>query len=125
MSDSITKQRRGNSGAANLKPCKPGETHNRLGINGATKRRQQLQEIGLRILGKRVDILQGGKPLKVSRVEAICIAMSNEAIKGDVGAATWCRDTAYGKPTQPISGPDGAPLAISYSGVVPPSKAAE
>ena len=85
---------------AGLQPAKPGEVRNPTGANGATKRRAQLQQICQRVLGKPIDITQGGKALKASGIEAICIAMRNEAIKGDVGAATWCRDTAYGKPTQ-------------------------
>jgi ribosomal protein L28 len=100
----------------NLIPCKPGETHNRAGINGATKRRQQLQEIGMKVLGRKVDITVGGRALKASGIEAIWIAMRNEAIKGDVGAATWCRDTAYGKPAQAVelTGADGGPVT-SYT----------
>jgi hypothetical protein len=93
-----------------LIPCKPGEVRNPTGANGATKRRQQLQEICQRVLGKTIDVTRGGKVYKVSGIEAICEAMRNEAIKGDVGAATWCRDTAYGKPVQAISGPDGEGL---------------
>jgi hypothetical protein len=47
-------------------------------------------------------VTRGGKVYKVSGIEAICEAMRNEAIKGDVGAATWCRDTAYGRPVQAL-----------------------
>jgi hypothetical protein len=110
----------------NLQPAKPGEVRNPTGANGATKRRAQLQEICQRVLGKQVDVSKAGKVYKVSGIEAICEAMRNEAIKGDVGAATWCRDTAYGKPVTMIGDPDGNPLAVAihYSGVVPPSKQA-
>jgi hypothetical protein len=88
----------------NLQPAKPGEVRNPTGANGATKRRAQLQEICQRVLGKTIDVTRGGKVYKVSGIEAICEAMRNEAIKGDVGAATWCRDTAYGKPVQALTG---------------------
>jgi hypothetical protein len=96
----------------NLQPAKPGEVRNPLGMNGATKRRAQLQDICQRVLGRQVNLTSGGKVLKASGIEAICIAMRNEAIKGDVGAATWCRDTAYGKPVQAITGEDGGPLQV-------------
>lgn len=106
-------------GLGNLQPAKPGEVRNPKGVNGATKRRQQLQEICQRVLGKNVDIMAGGKPLKVSGIEAICIAMRNEAIKGDVSAATWCRDTAYGKPVQTLAGdPDNPLLNISVADLI-------
>lgn len=113
-------------GRKNLKPFKPGQSGNPAGINGATKRRQQLQEICQRVLGKQVKITKNEIVYKMSGIEAICEAMRNEAIKGDVGAATWCRDTAYGKPVQALSNPDGGPLVatIIYGGVVPPSQAA-
>ena len=88
----------------NLRPAQKGERRNPTGMNASTKRRMQLQEIGMRVLGRMVDITIGGKAIKASGVEAIWIAMRNEAIKGDVGAATWCRDTAYGKPVQAITG---------------------
>ena len=91
-------------GLGNLQPAKPGEVRNPTGANGATKRRAQLQEICQRVLGKTIDVTRGGKVYKVSGIEAICEAMRNEAIKGDVGAATWCRDTGYGKPKQEITG---------------------
>jgi hypothetical protein len=96
----------------NLQPAKPGEVRNPTGMNGATKRRAQLQDICQRVLGRQVNLTSGGKVLKASGIEAICIAMRNEAIKGDVGAATWCRDTAYGKPVQAITGEDGGPLHV-------------
>ena len=42
--------------------------------------------------------------------------------EGDVAAATWLRDTLYGKPMirQEISGADGAAVSISYA-VTPPT----
>jgi hypothetical protein len=104
MPDATSKIRAGRGGKDNLKPIKPGQVLNPTGANGATKRRAQLQEICQRVLGKTIDVTRGGKVYKVSGIEAICEAMRNEAIKGDVGAATWCRDTAYGKPVQAIEG---------------------
>jgi hypothetical protein len=98
-----------------LIPAKPGEVRNPHGINGATKRRQQLQEICQRVLGKQVDVSKAGKVYKMSGIEAICEAMRNEAIKGDVGAATWCRDTAYGKPVQAITGDLNVNATVSLS----------
>lgn len=99
MPDAKSAQR---PGLGNLRPAKPGEVRNPTGSNGATKRRAQLQEICQRVLGKQVDVSKHGKVYKMSGIEAICEAMRNEAIKGDVGAATWCRDTAYGKPVQAV-----------------------
>jgi len=115
----VTSGKRGGSGKPeNLKPIKPGQVLNPTGANGATKRRAQLQEICQRVLGKTIDVTRGGKVYKVSGIEAICEAMRNEAIKGDVGAATWCRDTAYGKPVQAITGEDGGPIQVSIAEMI-------
>ena len=106
MPNPIAKQRRGNGGVANLKPCKPGETHNRAGINGATKRRQMLEEIGRDVMAEMVQTSQG----EMGSWAAVTRAMRAKACKGDVAAATWLRDTFVGKPVQTLAGDPDNPL---------------
>ena len=108
-------------GIENLVPAKPGEVRNPTGTNGATKRREMLREIGLDVMSEPVK----GKDAKGRTVylgpegwSAVCRTMRNKAIKGDVGAATWLRDTLIGKPALAITGPDGGPLIISYAQLV-------
>ena len=92
---------------ANLTPIRKGQVLNPTGSNGATKRRAMLQAIGLGVMGERVK----GKDAAGKIVDlgpdgwtAVCRAMRNKAIKGDVGAATWLRDTIIGKPVDDIKG---------------------
>ena len=94
---------------AGLKPAKPGEVRNPLGISGATKRRATFNAIGLDVMGRPVEIAIGGDKLKLPGDEAIWLAMRNKAIKGDVMAATWVRDTLYGKPLTRLSIEDDSP----------------
>ena len=91
MSKPTAKQSRGRD---NLKPFKPGQSGNPLGVNGATKRRQMLEDIGRQVMAENLDTSQG----KMDGWTAICRAMRNKAVKGDVHAATWLRDTFVGKP---------------------------
>lgn len=95
MAEVTTGQR---SGSGNLTPFKPGQSGNPKGINGATKRRQMFLDAGIRVMREKIPTSQGSM---ISWV-AICRAMRNEAVKGDVQAAVWCRDTFAGKPIQQI-----------------------
>ena len=118
MPKSITKSKirrgKGNAGAANLKPAKPGEVRNPNGVNGATKRRALFTSVGLDVMGRPVQTSAG----EINGDEAIWLAMRNKAIKGDVQAATWIRDTLYGKPAQTLAGDPDRPLGITVAGLI-------
>ena len=94
---------------AGLKPAKPGEVRNPLGISGATKRRATFNAIGLDVMGRPVELTTHDGKVKLPGDEAIWLAMRNKAIKGDVMAATWVRDTLYGKPLTRLSLEDDSP----------------
>jgi hypothetical protein len=84
------------------RPFSPGVSGNpngrpRLGDAGAEKAREILAEKG-------PDGLEHGL--------AILRKMAMNARKGDVKAALFLFDRAYGKPMQPLSGPDGGPHTI-------------
>jgi len=85
----------------NLRPAKPGEVRNPKGENGATKRRASFNAIGLDVMGRPIELRSptGGK-MRIAGDEAIWLAMRNKAVKGDVSAAVWVRDTLYGKPME-------------------------
>jgi hypothetical protein len=48
----------------------------------------------------------------VCRREKLALRMWDEALSGDGYAATWIRDTGYGKPAQVISGDAENPLTL-------------
>jgi hypothetical protein len=104
----VTSTKRGGCGKPeNLTPIKPGQVLNPTGSNGATKRRAMLQAIGLGVMGERVkgrDADGKAVDLGPDGWTAVCRAMRNKAIKGDVGAATWLRDTIIGKPVDDVKG---------------------
>jgi hypothetical protein len=84
------------------RPFSPGVSGNpagrpRLGDARAEKVRQVLSETG---------------PDGIEHGLAILRKMVAQARKGDVKAAVFLFDGAYGKPVQPLSGPDGGPHTI-------------
>jgi len=105
---------------ANLRPIKPGEVRNPKGISGATKRRMEFRQIGLDVMGLPVTDKSGNV---MTGAEAIWLAMRNKAIRGDVQAAVFCRDTLWGKPAQIISGDPDAPLVVSIPELIDRLKA--
>ena len=84
---------------ANLKPCKPGETHNPNGRPKGSGIRSLIRQI--------VD-----EPLSSKRTkgEAIAGTLINKAVKGNLGAIGMVIDNVDGKLVQPIE-----PLDINFT----------
>ncbi len=94
----------------NLRPCQTKEEARIRGSAGgkasgiARRRKREFRKVLEELLVMDSSELEGR-----SNIEAICVSLMQKAQAGDVGAATWVRDTAGQKPTdkvdQQISGP--------------------
>jgi len=73
----------------NLRPCKPGETHN---PKGRPKKLPKLDDLMADILGEEKD--------GITAARAILMAIRAKASKGDIRAAEVLFDRGYGKAKQ-------------------------
>ena len=110
-------QRSIEAGRRNLKPPKPGERRNPLGINFFSKQKAILREAALEVLGEPVDITVEGQKIEMTRLKAVILAIVRKAMRGDVAAATWVRDTAFGRPAQMVEVDMQGGLRLSLSSV--------
>lgn len=58
-----------------------------------------------------VNVTVDGKPKKLKRIEAVVRAVYNEAIKGNLAAATFIAERVEGKVTQPLGEDPAMPFA--------------
>jgi Family of unknown function (DUF5681) len=76
----------------NLKPCKPGETHN---PNGRPPILPGLKEALEKVLTEQKDGMTG--------LEAVFVALRTKAIRGDIRAIQEVLDRYYGKVKQDVN----------------------
>jgi len=88
-------------GVENLKPCKPGETHN---PNGRPKGTRNLSTLLRKYLKQKIDLTDPITHAQVKRSlgDVVILKLVANAIKGDMRAIQEILDRTEGKATQPI-----------------------
>ena len=99
MSKIPLKNKRYNKGWDNLKPCKPGETHN---PNGRPKKGTAIADCMREYLAGEIDT-EGGK---ITRQQALVKAIFQKAMKGGDAAQRLMMNYVDGMPIQTIKNVD-------------------